>query len=79
MARLLCRQLNDGVQSGEAFEIDTFGADPEEYLQRKIESALGNGWEVEDADNGVHLWKEYPSEVGTLDRKDRFMWVDDGG
>lgn len=78
--RLMCRQLIDGERSGDAFEVDTFGAAPGDYLERKVASALGNGWTVEDApEGGVHAFKEYDTPEGTLSRKDRFMWVDDGG
>lgn len=78
----MCRQLNDGVQSGDVFEIalpDDVTA--EEYLAVKVESAYDKGWLAEPApEGGWHVWKEYEDvPEGTPTRKDRFMWVDGGG
>lgn len=81
--RLLCRQENDGAQSGDVFEIDTFGASAEEYLERKVTSHDSKGWHVERRPDGVvHAWKTYPASNRRKDpnailRKDRYMWLAD--
>lgn len=80
--RLLCRQENDGVQSGGVFEIDTFGAPPEDYLARKESSHRGRGWTVtRQSDGSVHAFKTYPASEQRKDpnaprRKDRYMWLE---
>ena len=83
LMRLLCRQENDGVQSGGVFVIETFGDTPEEYLARKERSHRNGGWHIEHRPDGVlHAWKTYPASGRRRDpnailRKDRYMWLEE--
>ena len=80
MARLLCRQENDGVQSGDVFEVATFGKTPDEYLALKDQSHRV-GWTVSVASKQVHAFKTYPAAERSKDpnlpgRIDRWFWVE---
>lgn len=77
--RLLCRQENDGVQSGDVFEIvPQDGLSAEEYLERKASSHGDKGWTVTRTPGGLHAFKVY-SKRGTPTaprRKDRYLWLE---
>jgi hypothetical protein len=82
--RLLGRQDNDGVQSGDTYEIVPLpGLTPEQMLARKEQSHNGRGWTViRRPDGTVHAFKIYPAserrkDPGVPRRKDRYMWLTD--
>lgn len=82
MSRLLCRQHNEGVQSGDVFEIPIFeGLTPREMLERKAQSHRRYGWTVTMHGDSFTAYKvftraEQGNDPNAPLRKDRRIWLE---